>query len=77
MSRAPCWFFSPRHPPFLPLGGAGPDARRYENKLLVILFLGFGLVFFDRQALLFLVPFISEEIPSRTPLWARSPESSP
>ncbi|MDT0484299.1 MFS transporter [Streptomyces doebereineriae] len=46
-----------------PLGGAGPDARRYENKLLVILFLGFGLVFFDRQALLFLVPFISKDIP--------------
>ncbi|MEU9329213.1 MFS transporter [Streptomyces canus] len=46
-----------------PLGGAGPDARRYENKLLVILFLGFGLVSFDRQALLFLVPFISKDIP--------------
>jgi MFS family permease len=45
----------------LAAGGADRTARRYENKLLVILFLTFGFVFFDRQALLFLVPFINED----------------
>ncbi|MFF7264900.1 MFS transporter [Streptomyces sp. NPDC008159] len=37
-------------------------AHRYENRLLLILFLAFGFVFFDRQALPFLAPFISKEI---------------
>ncbi|WP_326758991.1 MFS transporter [Streptomyces phaeochromogenes] len=41
---------------------ADRTARRYENKLLFILFLTFGLVFFDRQALLFLIPFVNEDI---------------
>ncbi|KOG88917.1 hypothetical protein ADK38_17135, partial [Streptomyces varsoviensis] len=40
-----------------------PDgaARSYENRLLLILFLAFGFVFFDRQALSFLAPFISDD----------------
>ncbi|WP_329336585.1 MFS transporter [Streptomyces sp. NBC_01352] len=38
------------------------DPGRYENRLLLILFLAFGFVFFDRQALPFLAPFISKEI---------------
>lgn len=38
------------------------EARRYENLLVVVLFLAFGFVFFDRQAVPFLFPFISKEI---------------
>ncbi|MDT0353795.1 MFS transporter [Pseudonocardia charpentierae] len=38
------------------------EAKRYENLLVVILFLAFGFVFFDRQAVPFLFPFISEDI---------------
>jgi MFS family permease len=38
------------------------EAKRYENLLVVVLFLAFGFVFFDRQAVPFLFPFISEEI---------------
>ncbi|MER5219683.1 MFS transporter [Streptomyces flaveus] len=38
------------------------DPGRYENRLLLILFLAFGFVFFDRQALPFLAPLISKEI---------------
>ncbi|KVN25978.1 MFS transporter [Burkholderia pyrrocinia] len=34
----------------------------YENKLLVILFMTFGFVFFDRLALSFLFPFMSDEL---------------
>jgi hypothetical protein len=34
-------------------------AKRYENHLAVALFLAFGSVFFDRQAVPFLFPFIS------------------
>ncbi len=34
----------------------------YENKLLLILFLCFGFVFFDRLALSFLFPFVAEEL---------------
>jgi MFS family permease len=34
----------------------------YENRLLAILSLGFGFVFFDRLALSFLFPFISSEL---------------
>ncbi|NML31496.1 MFS transporter [Paraburkholderia antibiotica] len=34
----------------------------YENKLLAILFLTFGFVFFDRLALSFLFPFMSAEL---------------
>ncbi|WP_314173839.1 MFS transporter [Streptomyces winkii] len=37
------------------------EAHRYENRLLLILFLSFGFVFFDRQALSFLAPFINKE----------------
>jgi len=37
------------------------DARRYENLLLLILFLSFGFVFFDRQALFFLAPFLIKD----------------
>lgn len=37
------------------------EALRYENRLLLILFLAFGFVFFDRQALAFLAPFIDDE----------------
>ncbi|MEU6723722.1 MFS transporter [Nonomuraea wenchangensis] len=36
-------------------------ADRYENRLLVILFLSFGFVFFDRQALSFLAPYMDAE----------------
>ncbi|MEU5693295.1 MFS transporter [Actinosynnema sp. NPDC020468] len=36
----------------------GSDARRYERRLLVVLFLGVGFVLFDRQALAFLAPYI-------------------
>ncbi|MFJ9121941.1 MFS transporter [Streptomyces sp. NPDC102394] len=36
-------------------------AQRYENRLLLILFLAFGFVFFDRQALPFLAPYISKD----------------
>ncbi|MFI0373645.1 MFS transporter [Actinomadura sp. 1N219] len=36
-----------------------PD--RYENRLLVILFLAFGFVFFDRQALAFLAPYMDDD----------------
>jgi len=39
-----------------------PSADRYENRLLVILFLAFGLVFFDRQTLAFLAPYINDDI---------------
>ncbi|MEV0261810.1 MFS transporter [Streptomyces sp. NPDC050617] len=45
-------------PPSPPPDGA---ARTYENKLLLVLFLAFGFVFFDRQALSFLAPFISDD----------------
>lgn len=34
----------------------------YENKLLAILSLSFGFVFFDRLALSFLFPFVSTEL---------------
>lgn len=34
----------------------------YENRLLLILFLTFGFVFFDRLALSFLFPFMQEEL---------------
>ncbi|NUR88901.1 MAG: MFS transporter [Nonomuraea sp.] len=36
-------------------------ANRYENRLLVILFLSFGFVFFDRQALSFLAPYMDAD----------------
>ncbi|MDH6546141.1 MFS transporter [Streptomyces sp. SAI-041] len=36
-------------------------AHRYENRLLLILFLAFGFVFFDRQALPFLAPYIAKD----------------
>src|SRR3954454_4137542 len=38
------------------------EAKRYENLLVIVLFMAFGFVFFDRQAVPFLFPFISEEI---------------
>ncbi|MFD0902114.1 MFS transporter [Actinomadura sediminis] len=41
--------------------GAAPSADRYENRLLLILFLAFGFVFFDRQALAFLAPYMDED----------------
>ena len=34
----------------------------YENRLLLILFLTFGFVFFDRLALSFLFPFMQDEL---------------
>lgn len=34
----------------------------YENRLLAVLFLGFGFVFFDRLALSFLFPFVAEDL---------------
>ncbi|GII87730.1 MFS transporter [Sphaerisporangium siamense] len=37
------------------------ESRRYENRLLVILFVAFGFVFFDRQALAFLAPYIDKD----------------
>ncbi|AOI59109.1 MFS transporter [Burkholderia diffusa] len=37
-------------------------AWTYENRLLVILFMTFGFVFFDRLALSFLFPFMSAEL---------------
>ncbi|WP_020141022.1 MFS transporter [Streptomyces sp. 351MFTsu5.1] len=37
------------------------DAHRYENRLLLVLFLAFGFVFFDRQALPFLAPYIGKD----------------
>ncbi|MEU5860273.1 MFS transporter [Nonomuraea sp. NPDC047529] len=43
---------------------AAPETRaadRYENRLLVILFLSFGFVFFDRQALSFLAPYMDQD----------------
>ncbi|WP_214411733.1 MFS transporter [Sphaerisporangium fuscum] len=36
-------------------------ARRYENLLLLLLFLAFGFVFFDRQALAFLAPYMDKD----------------
>ncbi|MFC4056360.1 MFS transporter [Actinomadura syzygii] len=36
-----------------------PD--RYENRLLAVLFLAFGFVFFDRQALAFLAPYMDDD----------------
>ncbi|SDM48181.1 MFS transporter [Bacillus sp. OK048] len=36
---------------------------KYENKLLFILFLTFGFVFFDRLAITYLIPFIQKDIP--------------
>ncbi|WP_067456196.1 MFS transporter [Actinomadura macra] len=36
-------------------------ADRYENKLLIVLFLAFGFVFFDRQALAFLAPYMDDD----------------
>ncbi|WP_158890561.1 MFS transporter [Amycolatopsis anabasis] len=44
-------------------GIKAPEAatRRYEGLLLLILFLSFGFVFFDRQALSFLAPFIGKD----------------
>ncbi|QXJ24294.1 MFS transporter [Actinomadura graeca] len=41
--------------------GARATADRYENKLLAILFLAFGFVFFDRQALAFLAPYMDDD----------------
>jgi MFS family permease len=38
------------------------EAKRYENLLVVVLCLAFGFVFFDRQAVPFLFPFISKEL---------------
>ncbi|GAA1574597.1 MFS transporter [Actinomadura kijaniata] len=38
-----------------------PAADRYENRLLAILFLAFGFVFFDRQALAFLAPYMDDD----------------
>ena len=38
------------------------DAKRYEWRLIVILGLTFGFVFFDRNALNYLLPFIVKEI---------------
>jgi MFS family permease len=43
------------------VGSGAAAARRYENLLLLILFLSFGFVFFDRQALSFLAPFLVKE----------------
>ncbi|TDD76656.1 MFS transporter [Actinomadura rubrisoli] len=37
------------------------SADRYENRLLAILFLAFGFVFFDRQALAFLAPYMDDD----------------
>ncbi|WP_321873906.1 MFS transporter [Burkholderia ubonensis] len=37
-------------------------ARTYENRLLLILFMTFGFVFFDRLALSFLFPFMQAEL---------------
>ncbi|MFI0483913.1 MFS transporter [Actinomadura sp. 9N215] len=36
-------------------------ADRYENRLLAVLFLAFGFVFFDRQALAFLAPYMDDD----------------
>ncbi|MBE3007777.1 MFS transporter [Microbispora sp. NEAU-D428] len=41
--------------------GVERDARRYENRLLLLLFLAFGFVFFDRQALAFLAPYMDAD----------------
>ncbi|MEH7084198.1 MFS transporter [Neobacillus drentensis] len=35
---------------------------RYENSLLIILFLIFGLVFMDRLSIIYLFPFVAEEL---------------
>jgi MFS transporter, ACS family, hexuronate transporter len=35
---------------------------RYENNLLVLLFLVFGLVFMDRLSIIYLFPFVAEEL---------------
>ncbi|MER6992590.1 MFS transporter [Saccharopolyspora hirsuta] len=49
------------------------NPARYQNRLLLILFLSFGFVFFDRQALSFLAPMIREDFPlSNTQLGALS-----
>ncbi|GLZ15607.1 MFS transporter [Actinomadura sp. NBRC 104425] len=39
-----------------------PSADRYENRLLVMLFLAFGFVFFDRQALAYLASYLDDDI---------------
>ncbi|MFD0854031.1 MFS transporter, partial [Actinomadura adrarensis] len=44
-----------------PTLGADRSADRYENRLLILLFLAFGFVFFDRQALSFLAPYIDND----------------
>ncbi|MFE6775073.1 MFS transporter [Streptomyces sp. NPDC057702] len=44
-----------------PPAPSSSEALRYENRLLLILFLAFGFVFFDRQALAFLAPYIDDE----------------
>ncbi|MFD4196853.1 MFS transporter [Amycolatopsis thermoflava] len=44
-------------------GAVVNPSTRYENKLLLVLFLSFGFVFFDRQALSFLAPMIREDFP--------------
>lgn len=41
--------------------GVEREARRYENRLLLLLFLAFGFVFFDRQALSFLAPYMDAD----------------
>ncbi|MGC5703293.1 MFS transporter [Pseudomonas sp. NFXW11] len=38
------------------------NKARYENRLLAVLFLTFGFVFFDRLALSFLFPFMADEL---------------
>jgi MFS transporter, ACS family, hexuronate transporter len=35
---------------------------RYENNLLILLFLTFGLVFMDRLSIIYLFPFVAEEL---------------
>ncbi|MFI9450816.1 MFS transporter [Amycolatopsis sp. NPDC052450] len=42
-------------------GDSSSQARRYERRLLVVLFLGVGFVLFDRQALAFLAPYINAD----------------
>jgi MFS family permease len=53
---------TPSTDPTAPWDPPTPAAKRYENLLVVILFLAFGFVFFDRQAVPFLAPFFIDEL---------------
>ena len=50
---------------------------RYENRLIAVLCLMFGFVFFDRNAMAYLGPFVQKDLGLTTPSSVRSPRRCP